>query len=285
MLGLEFRKPLEPVYILIGAFVVILISLNLNYLSISIVGYHIVGFTGLEIIEVLFFFGLSSLIALISSIIYYLGKSKNILLLSRNLTIIGILPGLVGTLLLLLGINSGKSLLENDPIASVLPVTSDMLSIDIGLGVGIIGLIMMGIAVYMMSTSIPASLGYTKEASLTPNIITKLKRDSEDPVQELRKLWYCSKDNYKLTANASREVPNPEFSISRERITEGLNNAMAMRKISPEVMPYAESLVGELFSTTEEPEIELVSTICTQCKTKYLSPKLSKWAKKENRII
>ncbi|OLS27033.1 MAG: hypothetical protein HeimC3_05000 [Candidatus Heimdallarchaeota archaeon LC_3] len=274
-MGLEFRKPLEPVYILIGAFVVILISLNINYLSISIFGFSLIGFKGLEIVEALFFFGLSSLVALVASIIYYLGKSKSMLLLSRNLTIIGLIPGLFGTLLFLLGINSGKSLLEKELGTSE---GSNLLSIDIGLGVGVIGLLMMGLAVYMMSTSIPASLGLTKEATLTPNIITKINKDTKDPVQELKKLWYCSKDNFKLTANASREVPSPEFSISRERITAGLNNAMAMRKISPDVMSYAESLVEQLFLTTEELEIELVSTICTQCKTRYLSPKLTKWS-------
>jgi hypothetical protein len=95
-----------------------------------------------------------------------LAKGKMVLSLSRTLVFIGFLLGALGAVLLILGIHSGKQLVVNDfdDNGGVLR----FLILDFGFGGGILGLLIMLLAEYMMNSSIHSFFGAER-----PNIIVQ----------------------------------------------------------------------------------------------------------------
>ena len=91
-MALEKRKPIEPIVVLIGAIIAFIIGLNLNFVSLRFLGFTILGYTGLEIIESFVLFGISTLITVFALLLYKFGENRKAIVLSRNLTIIGIFP-------------------------------------------------------------------------------------------------------------------------------------------------------------------------------------------------
>ncbi|MHA2335725.1 MAG: hypothetical protein ACXACX_00420 [Candidatus Hodarchaeales archaeon] len=281
---LEKRKPMEPVVVLIGAIVAFIVGLNINFVSLRVSGFTILGYTGLEIIESLVLFGTSLLITVLAITFYYFGNSRKTVIISRNLTIVGILPGLLGTFLFVIGQHQGRELfiqevLELFPQLTVEEATQsvNLLSVDFGLAISFAGLVVMGLGAYMLNNSKTIYVGQDKGSLLFPDL-SKLELDGNLTTEVLKNLWFCPNDNNKLASNVSRAVPNPEFRVSSERMEENLNNAIAMRKILDDVLPYAKALAEVLLKNSSSPEIELVSTICSVCRKKYVSPKLSSWS-------
>lgn len=283
---------MEPVYVLVGAVIVFIISLNINYVSLGGFSLDItlIGITGLRIMESLVFIGISTLSSLIAAFMYSIGKTRRILYLARNVTIIGTISGLFSLILFLLGLHSGGEVMEGElrslgfsqpEIDAIFEL--GLINLDLGLAVAFGGLVLMGLAIYMMRSSIPAFFGETKEGAFVKKFPEPLSGNSQK--LNLKKLWYCPKDNYKLTNFANREVPNSEFSVSKERLESGLQNAIAIRKITPDMLEYAKTLVEDLFENTTDLSLDLVSTICNQCKTRYISPKITQWSETEQRIL
>ena len=80
-------------------------------------------------------------------------------------------------------------------------------------------------------------------------------------------------------SNESRLVPNPMFTLTRERLDYDLDNAVSMKKISNDILPFVKNLSVILFKKSEKFEIKLISTICPMCKRQFISPELSEWKK------
>lgn len=270
---LEYKKPNEPVILLILAILAIVIGLNLNFVSFKYFNITVYYYKGMQIIEAVVFFGLSALFAFAAFLIYYFGKTQNSITISRNVTILGILSGIAGTLLIFLGFYHFFS--ENtDPAINQLLLSSHVLTPDIGVVVCLGGIFLMMIAVYMLHTTKLTS--ETKESALYPDM-TNVALNDDFTIEDLKALWYCTNDRSKLEMIVNRTVPNPEFRISQERLDDNLNNAVAMRKLPPELVPYAKTLALVLFKKAKHPDIELVSTVCSSCRAKYVCPRLSDW--------
>ncbi|MHA1983831.1 MAG: hypothetical protein ACW967_05720 [Candidatus Hodarchaeales archaeon] len=280
----EKRKPIEPVVVLIGAIVAFIAGLNINFVSLRISGFTVLGYTGLEIFEALVLFGASLIITVLAIISYYIGNTRKTVIISRNLAILGILPGLLGTFLFITGQHQGRELfiqevLDLVPQSTVAEATQlvSLLSVDFGLAICFAGLMALGLGAYMLNNSKTIFAGQDKGSLLFPDL-NKLELEGNFTSEALKNLWFCPNDYNKLASNVSRAVPNPEFRVSRERLEENLNNAIAMRKVMDDVLPYTKALAELLLKNSSNPEVELVSTICSVCRKRYVSPKLSSWS-------
>lgn len=284
-MSLEKKKPIEPLIVLFGALVLFIVGLNLNFVSIKFLGINIPGseYKGYQIREALFPYLFSSIFIILAMFIYYFGDSKNSRIFARNLVIIGILPGLIGSILIYTGHSQARELLINYILSSGDSYTQEelnnfanLLSVDVGFGVAFVGLIVMVLGAYMMSISKFSFAGLTKEAALYPDL-KNFELTDEITLDSLKALWYCPNDNTKLMGVANRTIPNPNFRVSIERLDANIENAVAMRKISPDLVPYTKTLANVLLKKSKTPEIELVSTMCSVCRTHYVSPQLSDW--------
>ena len=73
---------------------------------------------------------------------------------------------------------------------------------------------------------------------------------------------------------SSNVAGNPYFSISRNKVILGIDNAINIKKIPPQSQEQSEQLVKEIFSTFEIDELILISTKCPTCNTFYSVPKM-----------
>ena len=143
-----------------------------------------------------------------------------------------------------------------------------------GVAISFGGLFLMGVATYMLNTY--DMNAETPEVPLLPDV-DKIPLSDDFTLDNLKALWFCPNDNNKLEMIVNRSVPNPEFRVSQDRLEANLNNAVAMQKLSPELVPYAKSLSIILFKKSKNSDIEMVSTVCSSCRAKSVCPKLSNW--------
>ncbi len=282
-MSLEHKKPIEPIIVLIGAIILIIVGLTFKFVSFRVLGLNLKGYEGYKIQEALYPYLLSVVFIIMAIIIYYYGDDTKARTFSRNLLIIGTLPGLIGAILVYTGHSQARGYFINFVLANAQNATladakqaANLLSPDIGFWMSFTGLILMGISAYMLSVSKFSFVGLRKEDTLLPDLNNSELTD-QFTLDGLKRLWYCPNDNTKLMGIGSRIVPNPEFRVSRERMDDNINNAVAMRKINPELSPYAKSLAELLFRNSDKQDIDLVSTQCATCHKHYISPKLSEW--------
>ena len=285
-MSLEKKKPLEPVIVLIGALILFIVGLNYDFVSLrfNFLGqsFKIVHYTGYQIQEAWISYSISSVFVISAIFIYYFGNSKNSRVYARNL-LIGVIPGLIGSLLIYTNHSQAKELAVNYILALSTEFTkndanqlANMMTPDLGFGIAFIGLVLMGISAYMMGVSKFSYAGLTKEAALYPDL-KNFELTDEITMDSLKALWYCPNDNTKLMGIANRTIPNPNFRVSEDRLDANIDNAVAMRKISSDLVPYAKSLASVLLKKSKHPEIELVSTQCSVCRQHFISPQLSDW--------
>lgn len=118
----------------------------------------------------------------------------------------------------------------------------------------------------------PKELAYPKRVNYQP--VEPVIRISNKiiPSEVLQQYWYCPEDNSRLQVVTSRTAENPAFIVSKNNIKNGINNAIAMRKINPEVQEQTERLANYLLETYTIEELYLVSTRCPICAKYYTAP-------------
>ncbi len=93
------------------------------------------------------------------------------------------------------------------------------------------------------------------------------------PSDVLQHYWYCPRDLSRLQVVSSRTADNASFIISKNNVTNGINNAIAMRKISPDLQYQTEQLATYLYTTYVFSELPLVSARCSTCSQFFAIPK------------
>ena len=92
----------------------------------------------------------------------------------------------------------------------------------------------------------------------------------------LSRFWYCPKDKTKMAPIQSRYVPTPIFTITREHVEIGLQNAAAVRKIPQEqVILITEHVKSMLDAQPTVSEMSLIGVTCPTCNTGYAAPRIS----------
>ena len=276
-MSLKVKKPNEPIIVLILSLLAIIIGLNLNFVSakynISFFSVTLYSYKGTQIFEAVISFGLSAILAVLAILFYYTAKNQIQINVAKYTTLIGIVPGVVGTILMFIGY---YHFIGQPTSTGVAPSNfqGGTLSPDVGIALSFGGLFLMAVAVYMLH-NYNMTTG-TKESALYPDV-ENIPLPDDFTLDNLKALWYCPNDHAKLESIVNRTVPNPEFRVSQDRIEDNLNNAIAMRKLAPELFPYARALAQILFKKSKRPDLELVSTSCSSCRSKYVCPKLSDW--------
>ncbi|MFX1285490.1 MAG: hypothetical protein ACFFB5_17765 [Promethearchaeota archaeon] len=98
-----------------------------------------------------------------------------------------------------------------------------------------------------------------------------------DLEKELSHYWFCPNDRNMLQIHYTKQSQNPYFVIDRKNIAIGIQNAIAMRKITPEAEEQTLELVNFIFEKDPAKEIiDLVGVYCNSCGKIYSAPKLSK---------
>lgn len=282
-MSLKPSKPIEPIIVLIGALILLIIGLNLNFVSLKLIGVTFIPVTGIEIPLMPELFGASVIFSILALLVYHFGKSRQTTVLARNLTIIGLIPGFVGTFMILTDFGQIKQFLIQKvislhPSLSVAQAQTivDFMNPDIGLGVAFAGLLLMMLGAYLLHISKFSSTELATNSVLYPDL-TQIDSADEINFNTVNALWYCPKDNTKLSISTSKISSNAEFRVSQERLEDNIENAVSMRIIHPEIVPYTKSLAMVLLKKSKNLDIGLVSTRCPTCRDHYISPKLSEW--------
>ena len=272
------KKPREPIIVLFISSITIIIGLNLNFISLKVFGYSFFAYKGYQLQYSLFLFSFSFFLSLFACSVYFFGKNQKFINLSRDIAIIGILPGMLDIMLIFTGNISNRNMIisqiqkYNNVTISQANYLVNSLTPDIGLAISFSGLFLMLIGAYLVNNTKLYVLEENDNSIVFPDI-SKLDLSKE----KLALLWYCPKDNNRLISNENRLVPNPEFIVSFERLENNLENAIAMKMLTKENLPYAKELAIFLLEKSKRTEIYLVSTICSVCNKKYISPRLSDW--------
>jgi hypothetical protein len=91
----------------------------------------------------------------------------------------------------------------------------------------------------------------------------------------ISELWKCPTDGSPLQFRTpSTYAQNPQFMVTRQNLKVGVDNAVALKKISPEAANYTEEVVRNLFSQEPSLEfIEMVGAYCKKCGRFFSAPK------------
>ncbi len=94
--------------------------------------------------------------------------------------------------------------------------------------------------------------------------------------EKLSQFWFCKKDGSKLREYIPMKVAGtPYFSISKRSIETSLQNAVAVKKLTEDMVAEAKELALLMFEMDPTlTRVTLVSTKCPLCDKKYISPKL-----------
>ncbi|MHA2365650.1 MAG: hypothetical protein ACXAC7_16960 [Candidatus Hodarchaeales archaeon] len=86
--------------------------------------------------------------------------------------------------------------------------------------------------------------------------------------------WFCTDHNVRLEQHTNRYSGNPFFSLKKEKIDVGLNNAVAVKKIDVRSIDRGKALALEYFNQFPDEEVfECVGTICPSCRKVFVSPR------------
>jgi hypothetical protein len=86
--------------------------------------------------------------------------------------------------------------------------------------------------------------------------------------------WFCTDHKIKLEQYTNRYSGNAFFSIKKDNIDVGLNNAAAVKKIEINSILRGKDLAEEYFSQfPDAEELECVGTVCPKCNKIYVSPR------------
>ncbi len=95
--------------------------------------------------------------------------------------------------------------------------------------------------------------------------------------KELSKYWFCPTDKNMLQIYYTKQSQNPYFVITRRNIEIGIQNTIALRKITPEAKEQTRELVALIFEKDPlREELNLVGVLCNVCGASYSAPKLRK---------
>ena len=281
----KIKKPVEPVIILLISIIAIIIGLNLNFVSLKEFGIIFLAYKGVQIKEALYLFGISSFSSLISIIIYCFGNNRKYINLARNITIFGVISGLISSILIFNGFYFGdnktvviQKLQYNNFTLIQAKSLVDSLSPDIGFLIAFVGLLLMILGAYIINNTKFEYFGLPKKSVNYPDLF-KFDNEESITIENLEIFWICPNDFARLISNESRLVPNPVFTLTRERLDYDLDNAVSMKKIPNDILPFVRRLSLILFKKSKKFEIKLTSTICPVCKRQFISPELSDWKK------
>lgn len=106
-----------------------------------------------------------------------------------------------------------------------------------------------------------------------------LKRNNPYHVQgafanPLKQYWFCPYDRSPLQVEVNSYASNQYFIINKLNVAQSIQNAVAMKKIPPEVFPQAEQLANHIFTLTPAVELTLVSTKCPYCGRIIAAPRI-----------
>ena len=110
--------------------------------------------------------------------------------------------------------------------------------------------------------------------SIQPAEAVIVTSNKKIPVEILQKYWMCPNDSSRLQLVTERVAGSPTFTITKERVDNGINNAIAIRKIHAESADQTGKLVNEIFSQFEIEEIMLVNTRCPTCNKYFTAPQI-----------
>lgn len=279
------KKSGEVIIPLVASVIAFSFGLNLDFLSFRVFGISVVSVTGIQIREAVLCFGGSAFFAILALFFHRYSKSKFVYKLSGYSILVGIGTGIIGLILMFTGNNSGKQTavtkLIDPPFGFSVQEAqfyANKLSLEIGVAVCFVGVILMALAAYFIFFTRNSSSDFDYPDYSSIYKAKTIKSPEIIDYNFLKTFWNCPNDNNKLTSLVNKTVLNPEFMVSKERIKESIDNAVAVRKINTEIIPYSQELATILLKKSTKAEITLISTVCPFCKEKYVSPKLTEWS-------
>ncbi|MFW9780156.1 MAG: hypothetical protein ACFFE8_15010 [Candidatus Heimdallarchaeota archaeon] len=95
--------------------------------------------------------------------------------------------------------------------------------------------------------------------------------------RELSRYWFCPNDRNTLQLHHTKQSQNPYFTVNKQNLDIGIENAIALKKIAPEAKKQAYELVHFIFDMDPTKQnVDLVGVHCTVCGAQFAAPKVMK---------